>query len=301
MKGKNLQDYFVQQMQNSEDFVLIVSSNKSQKESIQLQLKSDRIRTKLGLHKNTKNLFSFIINDSNLLFYFRVKHNELLTPEIKNRFSSQFEGLNSSDEFKLRLYSEEDVRDIIQYLFVNKLNCKINLVEISKNANKPKEISEPKLDLYNPQGITYDENLTEEKNDFDYIENHRKLIEIGDLAEKIVLENEIDFLQTNFPELAKKVRSVSNNPKLGFDILSFETNGKQKQIEVKAISKYNENKSFIITRNELSKSKTYSNYYVHCVTEINSERPRILRLKNPNFENNNEFIVEPLAFKVTFQ
>ena len=126
-------------------------------------------------------------------------------------------------------------------------------------------------------------------------------MEIGVLAEKIVLKSEIDFLSRDFPELADKVRLVSNNPKLGFDILSFETDGKQKQIEVKAISVNRNTKSFIITRNEFSKSKTYSNYYVYCVTELNSDKPKIIRIKNPDFENNNDFLIEPLTYKITFE
>jgi hypothetical protein len=83
--------------------------------------------------------------------------------------------------------------------------------------------------------------------------------------------------------------------------LSFETDGKQKQIEVKAISVNNNTKSFIITRNELTKSKKYSNYYIYCVTEINSDKPKILRIKNPDFENNDDFLIEPLTYKITFE
>ncbi len=164
---------------------------------------------------------------------------------------------------------------------------------------KPK--TKPELETYNPQKVVDLERLTEEKNEFDYIENHRKLMEIGDLAEKIVFESEIDFLQTEYPELAKNVRLVTNNPELGFDVLSFETDGSQKQIEVKAISVTNDNKSFIITRNEFLKSKTYSNYYVYCVAEINSDKPKILRIKNPDFDNNDNFIIVPMTYKITFK
>ena len=163
------------------------------------------------------------------------------------------------------------------------------------------EKSKAKLETYQPKKIVDVENLSEEKNEIDYIENHRKLMEIGDLAENIVLESEIKFLKTDFPELAKNVRLVSNNPKLGFDVLSFEIDGNQKQIEVKAISVYKNKKSFIITSNEFSKSKIYSNYFIYCVTEINSEKPKILRIKNPDFENNNDFLIEPLTYKISFE
>lgn len=128
MKGKNLKEYFILQMNNLNDFYLKESSNKSQKESIEFQLKSEKIRKQLNLHPNTKNLFSFITNDSDLLFYIKKEYNELLTSEIKLRFSSQFEGLNSANEFKIRLNSEDDIRDLVQFLFINKLE-----VEITKN------------------------------------------------------------------------------------------------------------------------------------------------------------------------
>lgn len=170
-----------------------------------------------------------------------------------------------------------------------------------KAPDKPKEKPKPELETYKPQKVVDLDDLTETANEIDYIENHRKLMEIGDLAEKIVLENEIEFLQADYPELAEKVRLVSNNPKLGFDVLSFEPDGKQKQIEVKAISVNRNAKSFIITRNEFSKSKTYSNYYIYCVTELNSENPKILRIKNPDFDNNNDFLIEPLTYKITFE
>lgn len=175
----------------------------------------------------------------------------------------------------------------------------------SLKKNKP-EIQQPekpslKLETYQPKkGLDLD-SLIENESEIDYLENLRKQMEIGDLAEKIVFKSEIEFLETDFPELAKQVRLVSNNPKLGFDILSFETDGKQKQIEVKAISENKSRKSFIISRNEFSKSKIYSNYYVYCVSEIYSEKPKILRLKNPAFENNDDFLVEPLTYRITFE
>jgi len=170
-----------------------------------------------------------------------------------------------------------------------------------KATDTPKEKPKPELENYTPKKVVDLENLTETANEFDYIENHRKLMEIGDLAEKTVLESEIEFLKAEYPELAEKVRLVSNNPKLGFDVLSFESDGRQKQIEVKAISVNRNAKRFIITRNEFSKSKTYSNYYVYCVTDLNSENPKILRIKNPDFENNDDFTIEPLTYKITFE
>lgn len=176
-------------------------------------------------------------------------------------------------------------------------------IALVKEQPKIKQPEKPtlKLETYQPKKTLDLDSLVENESEIDYLENLRKQMEIGDLAEKIVLKSEIEFLQVDFPDLAKQVRLVSNNPKLGFDILSFETDGKQKQVEVKAISENKNRKSFIITRNEFSKSKIYSNYYVYCVSEINSESPKILRIKNPTFENSDDFLVEPLTYKVSFE
>jgi len=174
----------------------------------------------------------------------------------------------------------------------------------SQNKNpiqKPTLKLKPELETYQPKKIIDVDNLTEISNDIDWLENHKELMEIGNLAEKIAFDSEVEFLNENCPELAERVRFVSDNPDIGFDILSFEIDGKQKQIEVKAVSTNNEKKSFIISQNEFQKSKTYSNYYVYCVYDIGLENPRILRLKNPDFDNRDEFKIEPLTYKITFE
>lgn len=175
---------------------------------------------------------------------------------------------------------------------------KVQSTPISK---KPVEKEKPKLPTYQPKKAVDLDALVEPESEIDYIEQLKKQMEIGNLAEEIVLNSEREFLSVNFPELVNNIRSVANNPKLGFDIISFETDGTQKQIEVKAISTNKSNKSFFLTRNELNKSKTYPNYYLYCVTELNSEEPKILRIKHPDFENKNEFIIEPLTYKITFE
>ncbi len=152
-----------------------------------------------------------------------------------------------------------------------------------------------------PKKIIDNVNLKDDFEGIDFIEKHKKQIEIGNLAEKIVLENEIEFLKSNNSNLYKKVRLVSYNLELGVDVLSFELDGTQKQIEVKAISNNGNKKSFIITENELSKSKLFPNYYIYCVTDLNSENPKILRIKNPNLEDTKKFMLQPLSYRVTFE
>ncbi|MBE0673815.1 MAG: DUF3883 domain-containing protein [Bacteroidales bacterium] len=157
------------------------------------------------------------------------------------------------------------------------------------------------LEIHQPKKSLELEQIPDEESEVDFIELHKRFMEIGEKAEDYVLITEKEFLNSQgLNDLADKVRKVSNNPNLGCDIISFEISGKQKQIEVKAISIYNQNKSFIITRNELTKSNMYDNYYVYCVCDVESDEPKIIRLKNPNFNNSDEFLIEPLTFRVWF-
>jgi hypothetical protein len=125
-------------------------------------------------------------------------------------------------------------------------------------------------------------------------------MEIGAKAEQIVLEDEIAYLQRcGKQELSEQVRNVSANPMLGFDVLSWELDGKQKQIEVKAIRE-GASKSFFISANELKKSQELANYYIYCV-EINEQgRQRILRLEKPDLSDPNLFKMECVMHRITF-
>lgn len=167
--------------------------------------------------------------------------------------------------------------------------------------NTPQEKTIPILDTYEPKRNVDFDTIQEPIKEIDFVEQLKKQIEVGTLAETVVLQSEIDFLNIDYPELAKKVRSVANNPKLGFDILSFETDGTQKQIEVKAIAISTSKKRFFISQNEFQKSKKYANYYIYCVTELDSDAPKILRIKNPDLEDKEQFTLEPITYQVTFE
>ena len=118
-------------------------------------------------------------------------------------------------------------------------------IEVKTQSKKPAEKKKPELPNYQPRKAIDLETLVEPETEIDYIKQLEKQMDIGNLAEEIVLKSEIEFLRTDYPDLAEKVRSVANNPKLGFDIISFEIDGTQKQIEVKAISTNKSNKSVL--------------------------------------------------------
>lgn len=171
--------------------------------------------------------------------------------------------------------------------------------ENNRKSDK-KETKEKTAENYQPRKPIDLDDVSDNQSEIDFIEQHRKQIEIGKLAEDIVINSEREYLK-DFPNLAKDVHSVAHKPKLGFDIISWEKDGTQKQIEVKAISEKSNFKSFILTRNELKKSMEYPNYYIYCVCNTNSENPKILKIKKPLFENDELFTMEPLTYKVTFE
>lgn len=260
-----------------------------------------------------------------IAYLFFIKNPQKYLPISQSRFDSIFSSLN----IDLKTSHNSSWENYVEYIGVikqvqNYLKTKFSGIELldahsflwiygfqfenstQKVQSKPSSIKpvvkeKPKLPNYQPKMAVDLETLVEPESEIDYIEQLKRQMEIGNLAEEIVLNSEREFLSADFPELSNNVRSVANNPKLGFDIISFETDGTQKQIEVKAISVNKSNKSFILTRNELNKSKTYPNYYIYCVTELNSDKPKILRIKHPDFENKNEFKMEPLTYKITFE
>jgi hypothetical protein len=96
-------------------------------------------------------------------------------------------------------------------------------------------------------------------------ENRRR----GRLAEDLALRSERKRLEdANRADLAAKVQIVSNKPGLGFDILSWETNGERRHIEVKAARSSGKNLAFFLSQNEWNKSRALANYYFYLVLNI---------------------------------
>lgn len=102
---------------------------------------------------------------------------------------------------------------------------------------------------------------------------------LGALAERIALISEQARLRSEGrDDLAIAIESVSDRPGLGYDIKSFEADGRDRYIEVKAARVSKGKVSFFLTRNELSQSKELSNYYFYAVTRSTSVRPVVYAL-----------------------
>ena len=90
----------------------------------------------------------------------------------------------------------------------------------------------------------------------DEVENKK----LGDSGEELVMKWEREKLK-NYPDLLKKLERVSEkNDYLGYDIRSFDTDGKEIYIEVKT-TRGGKSSSFIVSSNEYTSSKKYPTKY----------------------------------------
>ena len=95
------------------------------------------------------------------------------------------------------------------------------------------------------------------QSEIDYDEQKR----CGVLAEAIVLQAERDRLTAaDRADLAARVKDVSGDPLLGYDIASFTADGQLKPIEVKAAARRGSSLRFFVSANEWRRSKLLTNY-----------------------------------------
>jgi hypothetical protein len=135
----------------------------------------------------------------------------------------------------------------------------------------------------------------------DYEKINRLNKKLGDRGEKVVLDFEIGRLEKlgKF-DLSKKVDRVSLiSDSLGYDILSFDENGKERYIEVKATRSKVGDANFFLSINELKTAQEKENYYVYLVYDILSKEPKIWIMGNPFNPENKNINIEPINFKVT--
>ncbi len=123
---------------------------------------------------------------------------------------------------------------------------------------------------------------------------------IGDRGERIVLALEKQrLIAADKSKLAADVDHVAERDDgLGYDILSFEEDGTERPIEVKATTAPNLQNGFYISANELEKSGKLPNYHLYLVFSALSNSPRVFLMKNPDLKGMG-FILEPLNYLVT--
>lgn len=134
----------------------------------------------------------------------------------------------------------------------------------------------------------------------DYAAQQRNSRRIGDRGELVVLALEKQWLiSSGKTKLARYIDHVAQREDgLGYDILSFETDGRKRPIEVKATNAPNLQNGFYITANELEKSRQLPNYYLYLVFSATSKSPRVFIMKKPNLKGSG-FVLQPLNYHVT--
>jgi hypothetical protein len=135
----------------------------------------------------------------------------------------------------------------------------------------------------------------------DYELESKKLKKLGDRGEKIVIDIEIKrLIGEGRSDLAKKVERVSlTSDALGYDILSFEKDGTNRYIEVKATGSKAGALNFFYTANELATAQELNNYFVYIVFEVTSKNPKVWAVNNPFYPDNSQVKMTPVKYRVT--
>lgn len=132
----------------------------------------------------------------------------------------------------------------------------------------------------------------------DYVKKQIQNELIGNKSEKIALEFEIERLKVlGFENVNEIAKIVSDDNSLGYDIISKEKNSEKRHIEVKTLKVNDNNVSFHLTKNELEKINSLSNYYIYIVEYIgNSSTVKILN--TIDMENSEYIKIVPTNYKV---
>ncbi|MDP3442672.1 MAG: DUF3883 domain-containing protein [Ignavibacteria bacterium] len=163
------------------------------------------------------------------------------------------------------------------------------------------EIEEICLTISSKEGIEETHSAKSKKGKVDYEREYIRLKQLGERGEEIVKAFEIERLKT-FGEnkLANKVDRVSLvSDSIGYDILSFNQDGTERHIEVKATQAKAGSANFFLTINELNTAQEEGEkYYLYIVFEILTHSPKVWVIKNPFSHVNPQIKIEPINFRV---
>lgn len=132
----------------------------------------------------------------------------------------------------------------------------------------------------------------------DFSQKHKRLADIGNKGEEIVVAREKETLQdTDFYRNVKQVSLVDDS--LGYDVRSFELDGQEKQIEVKSTTQKKSSRlKFYLSENEFQKAQKLNNYWIYQVFDVEGT-PEIIKIKNPfTSEYENKISMIPVNYYV---
>ncbi len=114
--------------------------------------------------------------------------------------------------------------------------------------------------------------------DWDRWRDERALV--GRLAEQIAFDAEkTRLIQASRPDLAERIERVADDHTKGYDIKSFNGDGTDRFIEVKAVRQGESMVSFFLTENERQHSEILPDYFFYLVFGARTGQPKVKYLK----------------------
>ncbi len=138
-------------------------------------------------------------------------------------------------------------------------------------------------------------------NKIDYAERDANNKIVGDFAEQVVIKYEKENLLTlGKKKFASQVTQVSlESDSYGYDVLSYDSSGKEKHIEVKAVKgKPNSSFRFFISENEIAVAKSDKDYHLYVVFDYVSQTPCIYKMVNPFLNKIPGVTITPVKYQV---
>ena len=170
-------------------------------------------------------------------------------------------------------FNNDELIEDIDYTQIIKIDFKY----LNKHNNKPKKT------FQKTKGRDYE------------LEGYNK-INIGKKGEKAILDYEISKLKRlGKIKLAKKVRNVSDDTSLGYDIISYDEKGREIHIEVKTKNSSKEILDFYITSNELDKFNNDKKYRLYYLYDIRSKHPKLHIIDKKRFKQS---YLQPVLYRV---
>lgn len=131
----------------------------------------------------------------------------------------------------------------------------------------------------------------------DYIKAHRNQMAVGKTGEELILKYEKDKLcSLGRSDLSEKVKIVSEDPSLGYDIFSYDNRGQEIHIEVKSKAGMLKYFDFYISDNEYQKLKDNKNHIIYYISYLRSPTPFLFKLDGSMINDNN---IKPVLYRVT--
>lgn len=165
----------------------------------------------------------------------------------------------------------------------------------------PKRDTTPKPNVIVNKSVEKIEPVIKAIPKIDYVELTQKRMEIGLAGELFVIKIVTqELIRNGLHDLANKVEHISlTNDSLGYDIVSYDRNGKKIFIEVKSTTD-NRQTPFYLTDTEFENLKLADNYFIYRVFDLNIQTGnanyQIIDCKS-DFQNKYKF--QPASYKVS--